>query len=204
MDETRSKPAVLAKKRLSRCLQERWRLVLVAALAVTLFPFAARGPAAGASQLLALLQDPAYPAANKAVAAQAVWVLFASAPWIRDQVVRDSDGIELWIRLMHLQNAALVERSAAMAYSTLTHQPEVVGNTAARRLAAAMTLPLCSTRCQGSLILSLGRISATQPAALQTIAQSPALSTLVDWSGISCNHSSHGTCPPGRVTGLFE
>lgn len=196
-------PAASSSGKLRAYAKKRWRLLLVVAAAAVFLPFAARGPAAGASQLLGLLHDPFYPSANKAVAAQAVWVIFSSAPWSREQIVRDSDGIELWLRLMHLQNAALVERSAAMAYSVVAHSsPELRTRSnmfsrqaEARRLAAAITLPLCSDRCQGSLILALSQVAASQPADLQTVAQSPALSTLVAWSGISCNHSTPKACP---------
>ena len=202
-DSNEGSPFAGAGGKVRTYAKRRWRVLLVAAAAAVLLPFAARGPAAGASQLLGLLQDPFYPSANKAVAAQAVWMIFSSAPWSREQIVRDSDGVELWLRLMHLQNAALVERSASMTYSVATHsslqshirQHPASRHAEARRLAAAMTLPLCSDRCQGSLILTLSHMAATQPADLQTLAQSPALSTIVAWSGISCNHSSPKACP---------
>ncbi|KAK9789751.1 hypothetical protein WJX73_008569 [Symbiochloris irregularis] len=157
--------------------KKRWRSLSVVALVAIALPFAARGPSAGASQLLGLLHDPFYPAANKAVAAQAVWVIFASAPWSREQIVRDSDGIELWLRLMHLQDASIVERSAAMTYSVVTQTSPETRNrfntysrqSEARRLAAAMTLPLCLDRdafvssSAAALLINMAALPAARP-----------------------------------------
>ena len=172
-----------------RQARSRWKVLLTAAALVVCTPFLLRAPASGVNHLMAELQAVGYGSVGKAVAAQAVWVLFATQPWSRPLIVQHSSGLELWLRLMHTQSPALVERSAAMLYSTISFEPQLGDPAAVRRLAAASSLPLCTTRCQGSLILAISS-AATQAEALRELAASPALPTLLDWAGLAARSPS--------------
>lgn len=169
--------------------QGHWKLLLAVVVAAITAPFLLKAPAAGARALVRELQAGGGNPQGKAVAARTIWVLFTSQPWCREKIIEDSDGLELWLRLMHLQSPALVDTAADMIYSTVSYQPDLAGSAAVRRLAAATSLPLCFRRCQGSLVLAVSKAS-PQVDALQQLAASPVLPVLLDFAGLAADSPS--------------
>lgn len=168
--------------------QRRWKPLSVLALFLALSPVLFKAPAAGTRQLITGISDSSRSTASKLPAIKAARVLFTAQPWSRRLILDEGNGLELWLRLLHLQDAATAEQAAHMIHSIVSHSPDGIPPTAARRLAAALTLPVCQQRCQGSLLLALSKL-ASKPGALQQLVATSggkdSLAVLQQWAGLS-------------------